>query len=368
MPATEKKNIHLTTAMNKYLDGTCSKEEARKVVDFLENHSNDQEIKKLFGSHWDFQDSATSEIELSGEERLVIDRILDRLHHRIRLAEEAPVNKQTTYKKIITLFSKVAAVLILPLLLYSIYATEKIASTQFAASTRQTVWQTIKTQAGMQTDFELPDGSHIWLNSGSVFKYPLTFDSKYRQVELLGEAYFDIKKVPDHPFLVQTGKMNVEVKGTRFDVINYSNENSTELILESGCVRLFTDNYSANKTIASIKPGESALYDNLNNKLTIRKVDVDKYTAWKEGKLIFRDDRMDEVVKKLNRWFNVDIVLRSAELNEYVYTATYKNETLNQILELLAISAPIQYSISDRERQGDNSYSKRKIVLTKRKI
>lgn len=76
----------------------------------------------------------------------------------------------------------------------------------------------------------------------------------------------------------------------------------------------------------------------------------------------------EEVVRKLNRWFNVNIVLQSPQLNKYVYTATYREETLNQILELLTISAPIRYCISDRERQSDNSYSKRKIVLTKRKI
>jgi hypothetical protein len=76
---------------------------------------------------------------------------------------------------------------------------------------------------------------------------------------------------------------------------------------------------------------------------------------------------MEEVVRKLNRWFNVDIILQSPELKEYVYTATYRDETLPQILELLKISAPIKYSITDRVRLSDNSFTKRKIVITKRK-
>lgn len=219
----------------------------------------------------------------------------------------------------------------------------------------------------MQADFLLPDSSHVWLNSGSVFKYPVSFAKDKRQVELTGEAFFDVAKDELHPFLVKAGKMNVEVKGTRFNVINYPDESLTELILESGSVRLFSGNYEDNKTITNIKPGELAIYDTVKNKLSVSKVDVRKYTAWKEGMLIFRDDHMEEVVRKLNRWFNVEIILQSPELKEYVYTATYRDETLPQILELLKISAPLKYSITERERLNDNSYSKRKIVINKRK-
>jgi len=184
---------------------------------------------------------------------------------------------------------------------------------------------------------------------------------------LSGEAYFDVAKDASHPFLVKAGKMNIEVKGTRFDVISYPDEVLTELILVSGSVRLFSGKYEDNKTITNIKPGECAALDAARNKLIISKVDIAKYTAWKEGLLIFRDDPMNEVVRKLNRWFNVEIILQSPELKEYVYTATYKDETLPQILELLKISAPVKYNITERKRLGDNSYSKRKIIITKRR-
>jgi ferric-dicitrate binding protein FerR (iron transport regulator) len=139
------------------------------------------------------------------------------------------------------------------------------------------------------------------------------------------------------------------------------------LILESGSVRLCSGNSNENKTITNIKPGELAVFDTVTNKLTISNVDVRKYTSWKDGVLIFRDDHMEDVVRKLNKWFNVEIILQSPELKEYVYTATYRDETLPQILELLKISAPIKYDIADRERLSDNSYSKRKIIITKRK-
>ena len=332
----------------------------------LEDSGNDISLMNEAESQWNILNIEHKEDLNPIENRLIMDWILDRLHHRIRLHEEESSRKHLTKNKFFAAFAKVAAVIILPLLVYSIYITSKTLKTM-PLGVNQVVWQTIKTPVGMQTDFLLPDGSHVWLNAGSVFKYPVSFAKDKRQVELIGEAFFDVAKDVSHPFFVKAGKMNVEVKGTRFNVMNYLDETLTELILESGSVRLFSGDYEAQKTIALIKPGELAVIDNAQNQLSVNKVDIEKYTAWKEGMLIFRDDQMDEVVRKLNRWFNVEIELQCPELKEYVYTATYRDETLPQILELLKISAPIKYNIIERKRLPDNSYSKPKIVITKRK-
>lgn len=365
MPGTDQPSPSFVSLVSKYLNENCSKEEAQKVVAYIENPENDSELIEELGSHW--KDERFNQDEFSPVEKEIMYRLLDRLHHRIRLDEEQYHGNGSSFGKVLTFFSRIAAILILPFLAYSVFVTVKM-NANTPAKAKELVWQTVKTPAGMQTDFLLSDSSHVWLNSGSVFRYPVSFASDVRQVELTGEAFFDVAKDAAHPFLVQAGKMNIEVKGTRFDVINYPDETLTELILEAGAVNLFSGKYADHKSVANLKPGQSALLDNVLNKLTINKVYVDKYTAWKEGKLIFKDDRMDEVVRKLNRWFNVDIILNSPELNEYVYTASYRDETLSQILELLTISAPIRYTISERERQTDNSFSKRKIVLTKRKI
>jgi ferric-dicitrate binding protein FerR (iron transport regulator) len=267
-------------------------------------------------------------------------------------------------RNLLGFFSKVAAILILPLLIYMIYLTSGTNRSP-GSGDNPIAWRTVKTTTGMQTDFYLPDGTHVWLNSGSVLKYPVPFAKGRRQTELMGEAYFDVTKDTLHPFLVNAGKMNIEVKGTRFNVVNYPDETVTELILECGSVRLFSGNYDDHKTISYVKPGEIATLDKSQNQLTINRVEVGKYTAWREGTLIFREDKMDEVVRKLNRWFNVEVILQSPELKEYVYTATYRDETLTQIMELLKISAPIKYRITDRVRLPDNSFSKRRIYITK---
>ncbi|HZK68524.1 MAG TPA: FecR domain-containing protein [Paludibacter sp.] len=357
-------DTRISFLFKKYLNGTCSKNEAQEIVGIFEDSGNDISLMNEARNQWLTINPENKEDLNTIENHFIMDRILDRLHHRIRLNEEESLLKHSMNKKFFTLFSKVAAILILPLLVYSIYVTSQKSKT--GTGSNQVEWQTIKTLAGMQNDFLLPDGSHIWLNSGSVFKYPNSFAKNNRQVELLGEAFFDIKVDTSHPFLVKAGKMNIEVKGTRFNVINYPDEAVTELILESGSVRLFSGNFEDRKTIVTINPGERAVLENKKNYLSVCKVDIEKYLAWKEGILIFRDDQMEEVVKKLNRWFNVEIILQSSELKDYVYTATYKDETLYQILGLLKASAPIDYKIFERIKLNDNSYSKRKIVITKR--
>jgi len=366
MPRTGKEHARISILYKKYLDGSCSIAEVQEIVGILEDNENEILLRNEASLQWQTISTGAKEDSRQIGNKLVMDQILDRLHHRIRLYEEETTIKNSFQKKFFTIFTRVAAVFILPLLVYSVYLTSKTSKTK-PTEAHQIVWQTVKTPAGMQTDFLLPDGSHVWLNSGTVFRYPASFVGNTRKVELVGEAYFDVIKDASHPFLVKAGKMNVEVKGTRFNVINYADEKLSKLILESGSVRLFSGDYEEHKTIINIKPGELATLDVTSNQLSVSKVDVEKYTAWKDGLLIFRDDQMDEVVRKLNRWFNIEITLQSPELKEYVYTATYRDETLPQILELLKISAPIKYSITERKRLDDNSYSKRKIIITKRK-
>jgi ferric-dicitrate binding protein FerR (iron transport regulator) len=295
-----------------------------------------------------------------------LDKVLERIHNQISLQEKAVANVPDRKKKFLAFFSKAAAILILPLLAYSAYLTYKT-PVKSLIKPAAVVWQTVKTSAGMQTDFILPDGSHVWLNSGSILEYPVAFANNIRQVKLTGEAFFDVKKDPSHPFIVNAGKLNIEVKGTRFNVCSYLNEPNSEITLESGSVRLFEGNYEDKKTMALMKPGERARLDNSKNTLSVSAVDVEKHTAWKEGQLIFRDDTMDEVVTKLNRKFNVNIILQDPELKEYVYTATFEDESLAQILGLLKISAPVSYVIYKPKQLADHSFSKQKIVITKRK-
>lgn len=359
MQGKKLKDQRFSYLLEKYFKGMCSKQEAIEVLDILKDPVYDQLIKSEVYKFW-------NEFSDINEKEDSMNKILDKLHHRISINNEEKLKSQFINKRLIQLIIRTAAVLFIPLMIYSAFLTFKVTDTRIS-KTDQVILQTIKVPAGILTDFILPDGSHVWLNSGSVFKYPSSFQGVLRQVELTGEAYFDITEDPDRPFLVKAGILNVEVKGTKLDVINYPDDLQIEVILESGKVNLFAGDYKDNNLIALMKPGEKASYNPSNKITSIHKVDMDKYTGWKNGILIFRDDPMNEVTRKLSHRFNVDIELQSPDLKEYVYTATFINESLPQILELLKISAPIKYTIIDQKQLNDNSFSKSKIRISKLK-
>ena len=366
MPDTQDLQNRYSILFKKYLNNACTPQEVEEILNFIENPVHADFLKQEANSQFISIDKLSTEELKTAENQASMNRILDRIHLQISQQEKEFTIAHYRKKKFIAFFAKAAAILILPLLVYTAYLTTKT-SGKHHIETAEVIWQTVKTAAGMQTDFMLPDGSHVWLNSGSSLEYPVAFAHDIRQVKLTGEAFFDVKKDPSHPFIVNAGKMNIEVKGTRFNVCNYLNESNSEITLESGSVRLFSGNYTDKKTMAFIKPGERALLDNKLNTLKVAAVDVEKQIAWKDGFLIFRDDKMDEVVKKLNRKFNVEIVLQDPELKEYVYTATFEDETLSQILGLLRISAPVNYTVYKSHQLDDNSFSKQRIVITKRK-
>jgi len=113
--------------------------------------------------------------------------------------------------------------------------------------------------------------------------------------------------------------------------------------------------------------GQRALYEKEKRKLFTEEVDVEKYIAWRDGKLIFRDDAMEEVVKRLSRWFNVEIAISDPEIKNYIYKATFKNENLIQVLNLLKLSAPIDYRITNRRILPDGNFTKQKVFLMKKR-
>lgn len=198
---------------------------------------------------------------------------------------------------------------------------------------------------GKKFQIVLSDGTHVFLNSGSSLRYPTKFiDKLNRDVYLDGEAYFEVKKDAAHPFTVITKKMNTRVLGTKFNVSSYQNENNTSSVLVSGAIDVYgsSEIYNPKKAV-SIKPGQRALFE--NNNINIAKVNVQKYTAWTEGKLFFVDDRFDLILKKLERHFNVSINNTYTNLNHEFFTSTFETENLNQILKAFQTYNAFNYTI-----------------------
>ena len=336
----------------RYFTGDMSEEELQHFEQLCQSVPSLTKEREKLGKIWEATGNLESFDTIAGER--AYDKVMKRIHHSVK-----PKRNFLYY------LEKSAAVLFIPLFLLSLvyYLTNKPIREQ------QNVFNEIDNAYGTVSKLVLPDGTRVWLNSGSHIKYPLYFMHGIRKVHLDGEAFFEVAKDKKRPFIVETSQIDVIATGTVFDVMAYSDENRIVSTLVSGKIVLAKETGKSRrfKTLVSVKPGYQAVLDKTQKEITLRQTDVDKVIAWKEGKLIFRDDPMDVVVRKLNRWYNADIVLMDNELNAYRYTATFVDETLPQILELLKHSAPIDYKVYKRKKKADNSFTKEKVEIRIRK-
>ncbi|MEI7421380.1 MAG: FecR domain-containing protein [Prolixibacteraceae bacterium] len=277
----------------------------------------------------------------------------------------ARIDKPTSFR-ILNFLKLAAAVLVLPLLAYSGYITYHNSNLKKMIA-GHVIMQTISSRQGMVSQFQLVDGTKVWLNSNSELQFPSVFAGDFREVKLKGEAYFEVFKNKNQPFRVKADELNVEVLGTSFDVTNYAEEKKSEVILVEGKISTSAIHEDKKTDNGSMHPGQMGVYCESTGKFHTEEVNVDKYISWREGNLIFRDDKMEEVVKRLSRWFNVEIVINDPEIKSYIYKANFRNENLLQVLNLLKMSAPIDFRITERKPLQNGDFSKQKVLLMKKK-
>jgi ferric-dicitrate binding protein FerR (iron transport regulator) len=224
--------------------------------------------------------------------------------------------------------------------------------------------QEISTAYGTRSKFQLPDGTFVFLNSGSKLLFPNEFNSNSRNVELIGEAFFEVTSDSSKPFNVKTGDINVKVLGTSFDLQAYplSGEISTTLV--HGKVVLEKEFGGITKQFATLKPSDHAIYKSGKGTVSISsEEDLDKFIGWKDGKLVFFNDPIEDVARKLGIWYNVKVNINNKNLKEYHFTATFSDEPIEQVLNLLSKASPIKYKIKKAAKLSDNSYLRREIII-----
>jgi len=274
---------------------------------------------------------------------------------------------QSNYSRWMINIQRAAAILLLPLLVYSGYLTIRNLSMKKLPE-EYVMMQTVTSRQGMVTQFSLADGTKVWLNSGSELQFPILFTGDMREVKLRGEAFFEVSKNEKQPFRVNARELNIDVLGTSFDVVSYEEDTQSEVILIEGKVSLSAEDGQVIREYGTIHPGQRAVFKEESREVCAHEVEVDKYISWRDGNLIFRDDPMEDVIRRLNRWFNVEIVVNDPEIESYIYTATFRDENLEQVLKLLKLSAPIDYRIVESKALPDNEFTKQKIYLMKKKI
>lgn len=334
----------------RYLEGSCSEQDLRKTVSFLNCDGDENSITESMKEHW----NGISDVTNSRMEQR-FDNVLSHIHHSINMhKEEAPL-----LLKLYNGFAKIAAVLLLPLMIalaYYIVVNDAPEEDSIAI---------LNVPNGITSDVLLPDGTRVFLNSGSTLKYPSTFIGKNaRNVELIGEAYFEVVSNKQKPFVVKTNEIGVQVLGTTFNVKAYDEDPDVTVALIEGSVKLMEFNGNDVKDLVVLKPGEIADLNKKQNSLYVNySGDLSGEVAWKNGEVVFDNESFDDVLRFMSRKYNVEYEIENKKVLEYRITAKFIHETLEEFLKKLSISSALKYEIIEPMKQTDGGYTKRKIII-----
>lgn len=203
-----------------------------------------------------------------------------------------------------------------------------------------------KNPAGRKSQVFLPDGSIVWLNSASSIEYIEDFIGDKRLVKLKGEAYFDVAKDENKPFIVESNNISIMALGTAFDVRAYEGDETFEVVLVEGKVQVESIDDGGENLTTFLEPGEYLQYDNLNKKGLKGKADVQSEMAWKNGIIHFDRASFEEVILKLERWYGVEIeVENKGRQVEWQYSADFDNQSLEMVLKSIGYSKKFNYHI-----------------------
>ncbi len=339
--------------LGRYINGIAGANDVAWIEDLFSRGHRDTDLKHHLEDDWENVLHEASNIENSD-----LDKIIDRIHHLIR-TKESQKRKSFIYR-IKNVYIKAAAILILPLILAGgIYFSNLRFFSTIVEDQRGNY--TIHAPIGSRVSFNLPDGTKGWLNSGSKLTYSLPFN-KNRGVTLAGEAWFDVVHLEKYPFEVRAGESKIKVLGTSFNVSAYPDEKYVEVVLQRGKVE-FSDKTQKNKVI--LRPSEQLLF--LEGQVHVNAVDVTKYKAWTDGKLVFRGDDMAEVARRIERWYNVKVEIADNDLLQFTFRATFENDPLEDVFKQLCMTSPIAYKIFPRKQFEDGTSEKGKVVLYRKK-
>jgi len=208
-------------------------------------------------------------------------------------------------------------------------------------SNEQAEVKQVKAVQGQVKEIFLADGTHVWLNSDSKLYFPSDFNSNNREVELVGEAFFEVTANEGKPFFVKTRNHTVKVTGTRFNVSEYPESNIIQTTLEEGKVKIITGNF-----IKDLYPGQQSSFNTRTAEIRIGETDLEIYTTWKEGLYEFNNESVCKIFKIIERWWDIKIQYPEDALkNERITGTVRKHKPLKQHLDVIKQMVPINYII-----------------------
>lgn len=324
---------------NRFLaEKDCTRQELAELKRWLSDATTHSEVESWLAEHW----ASSPEIDST----TLIETVF-------RQIEAYPDKEQPksgiSISRILKVYQKVAAFLLIPLIGLGIlfWVSQR---NQLSSQYTETI-----APRGQKSQIVLTDGTKVWLNSDTKIKYPGNFSKNQRDVYLDGEAFFEVTQNARQPFVVHTSGVDVKVLGTKFNVKAYADESLIETSLFEGKVNLLlNDPTSAQQVTKEVKPGQSFAYSKTDHQVAANKFPQDEINGWKKNQLIFKDDTFSNLVRKVERWYNVKVVYDEKLFNDRRLTVElYEGERLERLMEIISLTLSVDYK-----------YEKGEIILT----
>lgn len=350
----------------KYKENRCTCEELRRLQIYFSDKNNEAGIKE------GLLDTLESFVPVESKINPDFDVLFTSIASKINVESQIVDSENFTLKpgkNLFLRFLKVAAVLVPVFLAGGILSQLIFTKTTVKESVTYNI---IKAPYGARSEIILADGSSVWLNSGSILKYTNVFNKENRDVYLEGEAYFKVARNKEIPFNVRAGDLNIEALGTEFNVKSYEEEGIIETTLLEGRISISQNSRQKSTEPVFLEPHQKAVYIRDKSRLDIedlkaakiipveiperkeslvyvaKEIDTEPIIAWKENKLIFKGEELSNLLVKLERKYDVQFIFASENIKKFRFSGTLDNETLTQVLDVIKLSAPIEYSLEGK--------------------
>ena len=324
----------------RYCSGEATVEECRMVEEWIgQSDENYRIVKQMYTI-----DQVMGTVQM--ESKVDMEKALASVSRKM--------SKAPSHITWFTWVQRAAAILFIPLLIAFAIQNFTPSPTEVAQMIE------VKTNPGMTTTVDLPDGTKVYLNSESSLTYPSFFSKDKRDVKLTGEAFFEVQKDPEHRFIVSgPHHTQIEVLGTSFNVEAFERDSFISTTLVEGKVR-FAYQKNRQPTTVDMKPGQKLMYDTTSSQVKLIQTSGETETAWKDGKIIFQATPLPVALRMLEKRFNVTFVLSNNRLRGEAFNGSFTNQRLERILEIFKISSNIKWRYLDT---GDTTNERTRIEI-----
>ncbi len=329
----EPENEHIEILISKKLSGHATTEEAAELERLIRIDPKNRKLYDASQRVWNKTHYPFSPADIEADRKKIKEKIIQKLSVTLRKKDR------------LRLLYRAAAIIAIPLLL----AAGWYLGTRSSSSSVQMI-STITAPEGQIAECVLADGTQVWLNSGTTIQYDPAMAGKKRVINLEGEAYFKVAKMQDRPFIVNTAELQVKVLGTSFNVRAYSDEDQITTVLDEGSIELGFKN-SSERAPVKLTPGERASFQIAGKKLLVEKTDTYLYTAWRDGKYIFKDADLQTIIRELEKLYDIRIHLKNNSLKHRRFRGIfeYRKQNIFDALETIERTTSLKYRMDGRD-------------------